>query len=281
MSFVLPVVLFLIVFAAGPFLFTLVLSMFRWNMLVPFTEAEFIGWDNYRFLANSGLFRTAFTNTVVFAVAAVMLSLALALIVALALNSPVHFRGVWRTLYFLPYVTSMVAVSLVWVNVYNARYGLINGILDLFGLPPQPFLASVDQALPSIIGVAVWYTVGYFMVIFLAGLQAIPETLHEAAAIDGASYLQRLRYVTLPLLKPTMLFVLVVNTIISLQVFDFVFVMTGGGPVDATQTVLLSIYETGFRDLRMGRASAMAVLLFLAICVLVAIQVRWLRERDS
>ncbi len=279
-AFVAPAVLFLSVFAAAPFLFTLWVSLHDWNMLTPVAEMPYRGLDNYRYLLfDDPLFRTTFKNTVVFAVGNVGISVVLALAVALLLNGPVRFRAFWRAAFFLPYVTSAVAVSIVWANLYHPSYGLLNGLLDLAGLPPQRFLSSLGQAMPSVIAVAVWHGVGYYMIIFLAGLQAIPSDVSEAAKLDGAGPWRLFWTITLPLLRPTLLFVTVVNTLSSLTVFDLAYILTGGGPVNATNTVVLYMYDTAFNFLRMGRATAMAVLLFLVIFAVTLVQLRLLREK--
>ncbi len=280
-GFVAPAVLFLLVFALGPFLFSIYVSLHDWNMLTPVGSMPFRGLENYRYLlVDDPLFRETFRNTVVFAVGNVGISAVLALALALLLNGPVRFRAFWRAAFFLPYVTSAVAVSIVWANLYHPSYGLLNGILDLAGLPPQRFISSLGQAMPSVIAVAIWHGVGYYMIIFLAGLQAIPSDVYEAAKLDGADPWRLFRTITLPLLRPTLLFVIVVNTLASLQVFDFAFILTGGGPVNATNTVVLYMYDTAFNFLRMGRATAMAVLLFLVIFAMTLVQLRLLREKE-
>ena len=279
-AFVAPALAFLLVFAFLPFVFTIYVSLHEWNMLTPVSSMPFRGLENYRYLLlDDPLFRQTFANTVTFAVGNVALSTLLGLTVALVLNSRVRFRTFWRAIYFLPYVTSSVAIAIVWANIYNANYGLLNGILEMLGLPPQRFLASVSQAMPSVIAVAVWHSVGYFMILFLAGLQNIPGELYDAAKVDGAGDWQRFRFITLPLLKPTMLFVVVVNTLISLQVFDLVFILTNGGPVNATNTLVLYMYRTAFEFTRMGRATAMAILLFLITFAITLVQLHLLRER--
>lgn len=280
-AFVSPAILFLLVFALLPFLFTIYVSFHSWNMLTPISRMPFLGLQNYRYLLfRDPLFRQTFANTVVFALGNVATSLVLALAVALMLNTPIRWRSFWRAVYFLPYVTSSVAISIVWANLYHPSYGLLNGILELLHLPSQRFLASLSQAMPSVIAVSVWHGVGYYMIIFLAGLQGIPLEVYEAAKIDGAGAWQRFLYVTLPLLRPTLLFVVVVNTLGSLQVFDLPFILTGGGPVNATSTLVLYMYQTAFDFTRMGRATAMAVLLFLVVFAITLVQLRLLREKE-
>jgi ABC-type sugar transport system permease subunit len=279
-AFVAPALLFLLVFALGPFLFTIYVSLHDWNMLTPVSSMPFRGLENYRYLlVEDPLFLETFKNTVVFAVGNVAISVLLALAVALVLNRRVRFRALWRAAFFLPYVTSSVAISIVWANLYQANYGPVNGILELLRLPTQRFLADPGQAMPSVIAVAVWHGVGYYMIIFLAGLQAIPADVYEAARLDGANPRRLFLTITLPLLRPTLLFVVVVNTIASLQVFDFAFILTGGGPVNATNTLVLYMYDTAFQFLRMGRATAMAVMLFAVIFGMTLVQLRLLREK--
>jgi multiple sugar transport system permease protein len=279
-AFVTPALIFLVVFALAPFLFTIWVSLHEWNMLTPVGEMPYRGLDNYRYLLfDDPLFRETFGNTVYYAVGNVGTSVVLALGIALLLNGPVRLRPFWRAAFFMPYVTAQVAVAIVWRNMYDSSYGMINGLLDLAGFAQQPFLDSLGQSMPSVIAVAVWHGIGYYMVIFLAGLQAIPGDLYEAARLDGATSWRLFLSITLPLLKPTMLFVIVVNTLGSLQVFDLPFILTQGGPVNSTNTLVMYMYDTAFKFLRMGRATAMAVMLFGVIFLITIAQLRLLRER--
>lgn len=280
-GFVMPAVILLVFFALGPFLFTIWVSIHSWNMLTPVAEMPFEGLTNYRYLVNDDpLFRETFGNTIYFAVGNVGVSVVLALGVALILNGQVKLRAFWRAAFFMPYVTAPVAIAIVWRNILDSNWGMLNGLLDRVGLPQQPFLDSLEQAMPSVIGVAIWHGVGYYMIIFLAGLQAIPHDLYEAARLDGAGAWKLFWSITLPLLRPTLLFVIVVNTLASLQVFDLPFVLTDGGPVNETNTLVMYMYDTAFRFLRMGRATAMAVMLFAVIFVMTMIQLRLLREKE-
>lgn len=281
-AFVAPALVFLVVFAFGPFLFTAYVSLHDWNMLTPATTMPWRGLENYQYLIfEDPLFRETFGNSLVFAVSNVVITSVLALGLALLLNSNIRLRALWRAIYFLPYITSTVAVSIVWRNLYHPSYGLFNGVLSLLGLPAQRYISSVEQAMPSMVGVAVWIGVGYYMILFLAGLQAIPLEVYEAATVDGAGAWDRFRSITLPLLRPTLLFVVVVSTLASLQMFDLPFVLTGeGGPVNATNTVVLYMYQTAFSFTRFGRATAMAVMLFVVIFVVTLIQLKLLQERE-
>ena len=281
-AFVAPALIFLLLFALGPFVFTVYVSLHDWNMLTPVETMPWRGLENYRYLLfDDPLFRETFRNSVVFALANVIVTTVLSLALALLLNGQVRMRGLWRAIYFLPYVTSSIAISIVWSNLYHPSYGLFNGVLSLFGFPAQRFTSSVEQAMPSMVAVAVWLGVGYYMILFLAGLQAIGLDVYEAAKVDGANAWDRFRSITLPLLRPTLLFVGVVSTLASLQVFDLPFVLTNqGGPVNATNTVVLYMYQTAFNFTRMGRATAMAVLLFLVVLIITLVQLRLLREHE-
>ncbi len=280
-AFIAPALILLCIFALGPFLFTLWVSFHEWNMLTPISTMPSVGTANYRWLLEDDpLFRETFGNTVYFTLGNVGISVVLALGVALILNGPVRMRPVWRAAFFMPYVTAPVAIAIVWRNILDSNWGMLNGVLDRFGLPPQPLLDSLEQAMPAMIGVAVWHTVGYYMIIFLAGLQAIPHDLYEAGKLDGANSWRLFWSITLPLLRPTLLFVIVVNTLASLQSFDLPFVLTNGGPVNSTTTLVMYTYDTAFSFLRMGRATAIAVMLFAVIFVVTMIQLRLLRDKE-
>jgi ABC-type sugar transport system permease subunit len=182
-----------------------------------------------------------------------------------------------RGVIFMPVVTSMVAVSLMFVWLYQPMYGVLNYVLEFVGLGPYDFLNSPTQVMPSIVAMSVWKSVGYTMVLFLAGLTTIPSELYEAARVDGASGLQSFIHITIPLLKPTTLFALVTGMIGGFQVFTQIYVMTGGGPGTASRTLVMHIYETGFKFFEMGRASALAFLLFALVLVITILQLKYLR----
>src|SRR5205085_2271978 len=201
-----------------------------------------------------------------------------ALAIALALTRVNHLAGLFRTLYFIPFVTSLVAVSWVWRWLYQPQRGSINELLSMFGVPPQPFLQSTSQALPSIVAVNVWHDLGFQIVIFLAGLHAIPDRYYEAATLDGAGRLALFRHITLPLLNPTIVFLAVTSTISSLQVFTQVQNMSAqgtGGPLNSTLSLVLYVYQKAFGGAyQMGYASAMTVVLFALILIVTLIQLR-------
>lgn len=269
--FLLPNLIGVGVFTVLAIVASAAISLTDWDLLSP---PGFVGLANYReLLGNDPMFRTVLLNTAWFTVVSVPLAMILALLLALALNQGIRAIPLFRAAYFLPVVTATVVVALVWRWFFNPDFGLLNDILYRLGVANPPnWLGSREWAMPAVIIVAVWKQVGYNMVIFLAGLQAIPRTLHEAAAIDGASRSQRFWHVTLPLLTPTTFFVLVVSVINSLQVFDAVLVLTDGGPANATRTIVYQIWEEAFVFLKMGYAAAVAWLLFLLIFLFTLLQ---------
>jgi len=235
---------------------------------------RFVGLRNYAELLRDPVFWTAFRNTAFFVAVGAPLSVAVSLGAALLLQSRlVRWKGLFRTLYFLPVVTTLVAVAVVWRYLYHPRVGLLNQALGALGAPPVDWLGDPRFALPALVVLAVWKNFGFNMVIFVAGLQAIPERLYEAARLDGASRSQELLHVTLPLLLPTTSFVLVMTLIGHFQLFAEPYVMTQGGPEDATRSLVLLMYEQGFRWWSLGQAAALAFVLF-AIVLAVSLAAR-------
>jgi multiple sugar transport system permease protein len=272
----------LLIFFVGPILFSLWVSFHDWNMISPVSQMKWRGLENYGYLLTKDeVFRRALANTMIFAVGGVSFNVVIGLGAALLLNQPIRSKAFWRVIYFLPVMTAPLALGVLFGFLFNRNYGLVNNLLVGLGLPRQPFLSDPDQALMVVIFIAIYQYVGYYIVIYLAGLQGIPQDFYDAASVDGANRFQRLRYITLPLLKPVTLFVVVTNTIGALQVFDLVFATTGGGPANRTMTVVLYMYNTAFKFSRMGRASAMAFLLFLIILGITLIQLRLLRDRTK
>jgi multiple sugar transport system permease protein len=242
---------------------------------------RFIGLENYRRLLNDPMFWTALKNTLYFVVVGGPLSVLVSLGAALLVNHRLtRFRGVFRTLLFLPVVTTLVAVAVVWRYLYHPRYGFLNYVLGLAGLPPIEWLGDPDWAMPAIILMAVWKNFGFNMVVFIAGLQSIPHRLYEAAEIDGADGWAQFRYITLPMLAPTFLFVTVITLIGYFQLFAEPYVMTQGGPADSTLSVALLMFQEGFRWWNLGYAAAVAFVLFLIILAGTLIQA-WLRRWSS
>lgn len=272
----------LFVFFLGPILFSGWVSLHDWNMIAPVDQMQWRGLDNYVYLlTEDNIFPRALLNTFLFAIGGVASNVALGLGFALLLNSQIRLRTFWRVIYFLPVMTAPLALGVLFGFLFNRNYGLINNLLVGLGLPRQAFLADPNQALLVIIFIAIYQYVGYYIVIYLAGLQGIPQDYYDAAAVDGASRWQSFWRITLPLLRPVTLFVVVTNTIGALQVFDLVFATTGGGPANRTMTVVLYMYNTAFKFSRMGRASAMAFILFAIILAITVVQLRLLRDRTE
>ncbi len=245
------------------------------------TNLRFVGADNYSRLLTDGLFWTALRNTAYFVLVGGPLSVAVSLLAAVFLTSKlVRFKAVFRTVFFLPVITTLVAVAVVWRYLYHPRFGLLNYGLSLVGLAPIDWLGSTRWAMPAIILLAVWKNFGFNMIIFVAGLQAIPERLYEAASIDGAPPRRQLWHVTLPMLAPTFVFVAIITMIGYFQLFAEPYVMTQGGPAHSTMSVVLLMYEQGFRWWNMGYAAAVAFVLFFIILALTAIGLWW-RSGDT
>jgi len=242
--------------------------------------ARLVGIKNYIDLVNDPLFWKALTNTLYFLFVGGPLSIAMSLATALLLQSKVvRFKGIFRTAYFAPVVTTLVAVAVVWRFVYHPRFGLLNHALSFVGVDPIDWLGDPHWAMPAIILLAVWKNFGYNMIIFIAGLQNIPQELYEAADIDGAGKWQQFTAITIPMLAPTTLFITIITMIGYIQLFAEPYVMTQGGPQDATLSIVLMMYEQGFRWWNMGYSAAVAFILFALILVASLIQT-WLSRRS-
>ena len=281
-AFALPFVIIFFVFMAGPILASFVLSLTDFGLrdLRNPLGVNFVGLANYAELLGDPTFRISLLNTAYFVIAGVPLTLALGLAAALALDRGIRrFRTMYRVGYYLPVVTSIVAVAVVWRFVLNPDYGLLNMSLGAIGIDGPNWLADPILAMPSLIVMAAWRNLGFAMVLFLAGLQTIPVQLYEAASIDGAGRWAAFRSVTLPLLRPTLLFAVVITTIGYLQVFEEPFVMTDGGPLDRTLTVSMFMYEEGFEFFHQGYAAAIAWVLFLLVAIVAVVQFRVLRSQ--
>jgi multiple sugar transport system permease protein len=282
-SFALPFTLLFTVFLAGPVLASLAMSFtdIRSADVRDPLAVNGVGFDNYARLFSDEQFVRAAGNTVLVVLAGLPLTVALGLAVALGLNSGlVKLRGLFRVGYYLPVVTSIVAIAVVWRFLLQPESGLLNGLLRLMGIQGMNWLNDTRTALPSVIAMIVWRGLGFQMVIFLAGLQAIPQELYEAARIDGAGRWAQFRHVTLPSLRSTLLFVTVIGSIGLLQVFEEPFVMTRGGPLGSTLTVAQSVYSQ-FSFGNYGYASAMSYLLFLAVVLLSILWFRLLRSDEA
>jgi multiple sugar transport system permease protein len=275
--FVLPALLFF----AAVFLVPLAQSvMYSFYKIQPGGAREFVGLRLYEKVLTDPTFWGAVGNTVQLLLLSVPPTVVLALAVALGLNrvANLKWRNVWASMYFLPFATSLVAAALIWQWIYEPVYGFLNYALAYVGVPPQKWLQSLAQVLPSIAAVSVWVRIGFDTMIFLAALQSIPQEYYEAADMDGASPLQRLRYITLPMLNPQIIMVCILELIFNFKIFDQVYATTQGGPAGASQTVIMLLYDTAFKFFRFGDASVMAVFVFVTLMIVTLLQWRFLRK---
>jgi multiple sugar transport system permease protein len=268
--FIAPVIILFGLFRVAPSIQTLLYSFYKVELLKG--RFTFIGLDNFHDLLTDEIFRRATVNTLIYVITIVPISAFLGLILAVLFNARFHLKEFFKAVYFSPMITSTVAAAMVWWWMYNPQFGIFNVLLKLVGLPEQPWLMSSHMALPSIIIFSIWKTLGYNMIIYLAGLQAVPPQFYEAATIDGAGALERFWRITVPLLAPTTTFILIYNTILALQVFDQVFVLTGGGPAGSTNVVVLDLYRQAFERYNFGYAAAEAMVLFLFIMAVTILQ---------
>ncbi len=267
--FLMPNLLGFIVFTVFPVVGSLLLSFSDWNLLTPPVA---VGLENYQKLGSDPLLGQSLLNTAYFSFASVPLNIILALFLAILLNRKLGGISFFKAAYFLPTIYSTVAVALIWQWIYESKTGMLNHLLSLAHLGPFPWLTSPQWAMLSVVGVAVWRGVGYNMLIFLAGLQGVPADLYEAARIDGASRWQMFLHVTWPVISPSTFFVTITSIINSFQVFDITTVLTNGGPANATNTLVMLIYQHAFQFFRMGYASAIAYVLFGIVLILTVVQ---------
>ncbi len=279
--FLSPGLLLFGVFTAFSVGYAFYLSFHEWNILEP--QKPFVGLDNYQRLLEDKRFREAVVNTVYYTVVSVPLTVVVGLLIALLLNNQIRARGLFRTLFYLPVITPLVIAAIIWKWVYQGDYGLLNYYLIKLHLIDEPLLWLSDKrlAMPAVILMSVWKSVGFAMVVYLAGLQAIPQDFYDAAKVDGAGALRRLRDITIPLLSTTTFFLVIILLLGSLQAFTQIFVMTSGGPVRRTTTVVYYIYQHAFKRFDMGYASAMAFALFAMMFGFTLIQMRYFyREHE-
>jgi multiple sugar transport system permease protein len=280
-TFAAPFVILFGIFLAFPILASFVLSFTSFGLkdLANPVGSTVVGLKNYVDLFSDPVFWTALFNTFYFVIVGVPLTLVFGLLIATALNRGVsRFRTVFRVGYYLPVITSIVAIAVVWRFLLDPDVGLINMALGGLGINGPAWLADPVLAMPSIIAMAVWRNLGFAMIVFLAGLQAIPAMLYEAAAIDGAGRWQGFRYVTLPMLRPTILFMTVITTIGYLQLFEEPFVMTAGGPLNKTLSITMYMYQQGFTFFHQGFASSIAYVLFVIVAIVAFLQFKFLRS---
>lgn len=278
--FLTPNLLGFLIFSAFPVVASLLLSFADWDLI---TAPQAAGVSNYTRLVDDPVFWKSLYNTLYYTVGSVPLTIGLGLLLALALNGKTRGLYGYRAAFFLPVVASSVSVALIWQWLLDRDIGLINYVLSLVGIEPIPWLTSTRWAMPSVIMVAVWKNLGYNMVILLAALQEVPRELYEAAVVDGATPWQTVRRITIPLITPSIFFVTVTSIIGSFQVFELTSVLTRGGPANATNTLVMFIYQYAFQSFQMGYASAAAYALFAIILAVTAVQFttskRWVYQQ--
>jgi multiple sugar transport system permease protein len=271
--FILPSLAGLIVFMIMPMLASLVLTFTNWDPLLP-TRFTLIGFKNYEQLLRDRSFFSALIHTLTFIGGYIPLVLSLGLLVAVLLNRRLRGLAFFRGAFFIPVISAWVAVALLWMWIFNPRYGILNFLLGLVGITGPAWLFDPNWAMPAIIITSVWKDIGFIAILFLTGLQNIPDDYYEAAAIDGASPVQRFFRITLPLLSPTTFFALTISLINSFQVFDQVWIMTGGGPAGATTVLVQQIVNHAFNYGRMGYAATLSWVLFLLVFLVTVLQTR-------
>lgn len=269
--FIAPNMLLFLFFMIIPIFFTFGISLTNWSIIgVP----KFIGFKNYLVLFRNSTFWFSLINNLYFTVATVPITIVLAFAFAVLLNKSLPGRGVFRTAIYMPFVVSTVASGILWLWIFNADFGVFNYLISLFGIKPIDFFTNGNIAMIPIIFTTIWARVGYNMVIYLASLQDVPRSYYEASLIDGANQWQQLRYITIPLLRPTHLFVFIMAIIFSFKSFDLIYIMTRGGPGNSTTTIAVYIYKMAFELGKMGRASALGVILFIIMATLTILQLR-------
>lgn len=276
--FVGPNMVVFLLFSIWPAFYSFYISLFSTS---PFQPPRFVGLDNYGQLMSDRLFQEALVNTVVYVASFTVLVSVLAIAVAVLLNAKIRAKGFFRGAFFLPFLLSPAVIGLVWEWILQREVGLLNIVLDALGIPPQPWLLDGTWAMISIIVVGIWINLGFFALIVLAGLQSINPMLYEAADIDGAGPFAQFRYVTLPLLVPTLMVVLVLSVIAGFKAFDYIFVLTGGGPTFSTTLIVQFIYRTGFDQFQFGLAAAASIVLFLVVFTLTLGQLLFARRREA
>lgn len=271
-AFILPNFIGLFIFTLLPILFVFVLSVMEWDSAHPMV---FVGLNNFIRMFRDSTFKISMGNTFYYAIGTVPITLAASLGLAIVLNQKIFGRKIFRTMFFFPYVASLIAVVVVWNMLFHPDMGPVNNLLRAIGISEPPrWVASVKAAMPTVILFSVWRYMGYYMIMYLAALQGIPQELYEASKLDGAGSWQRFKHITLPMLTPTTFFICMMLTIQCFKVFDIIYAMTGGGPGRATNVLVYYIYNQAFREFNFGYASAMSVVLFVVVLIITLVQFR-------
>lgn len=263
--FILPALLGVFIFIIIPVFFSFGLSFVKWDLL---SRPEFVGFKNYWEIFSDPIFGKILLNTIVFAISTSILGVLIPLALACILNSKIRGAEFFKTAYFLPFITPMIVIAVIWQWIFDPNIGILNHVLKLH----VNWLYDANFAMPAIIIVSVWKLIGYNMIIFLSGLSALNQSLFEAAKIDGANAIDTFKNITVPLLSPTIFFVVIITCINSFQIFDLIYLMTQGGPLDSTNVLVYAIYKNAFEYFKIGQASAIAYVLFVIILILSLIQ---------
>jgi multiple sugar transport system permease protein len=271
--FVLPALIGFFVFIIIPFISSFVLSFTEWNFISGLSGIKFVGLKNFMELFKDVWFTNSFSNNFVFAITVVPISLVLGLIVAVLIQKYVFGSGMIKVMIFMPYISSVVAIAVVWMVMLQPSYGPINELLKSLGMiNPPKWLADLNWALPTLIFISIWQGLGYYVIIYIGGLNSIPQDLYESADIDGANFWHKLFYISIPLVSPTTFFLAITGIISSFKVFDLISVLTQGGPGSSTTVLAYYIYKTAFQYHKMGYASAMSWVIFVVIFIITIIQ---------
>jgi len=273
-TFLLPSILGMIIFSFIPIVISLYFSTLDYDILIPFNQAKFIGIDNFTKLLSKTELYSVLSHTLYYMILYIPLILISSLLMASLLNRDFKGSTFYKILFYIPVITSWVAGAVIWKWILNSKFGFLNQWLGFIGIPGPNWLFDKYWAMPGIVIAAIWKDTGYYALIFLAALKGVDKSYHEAAIIDGANKFQRLTRITLPLISPTMFLVIIMNVIGGFQVFESVYIMTGGGPANATTIIVERIYANAFRFLKMGYASAYAWVLFLIIFIITMIQLK-------
>lgn len=274
--FLLPALAGLLLFVYYPMIRSLITSFTQFHSLSG--ASTFIGFDNYVHIVKDKQFLNSISNSFYFAILVIPTQTALALALALLVKRKSKLSGIFRTVYFIPVIMAFGVASTLFKLIYNKDYGILNGILNSFGFPSVSLLTDPDNAMYGIVILCIWKTAGFFMIIFLAALNNIPANLYEAAEVDGATAIQRFVYITLPLIKRTTAFVVIITTMDAIKVAAPIFIMTNGGPADSTTTIVFYIVQTAFQLMNLGYASAAAFILFFIVMIIAIIQMKAFRS---
>jgi multiple sugar transport system permease protein len=280
--FLTPAVVSILIFFFIPVIAAFIMSFTDFDIyaLASFDNVRFIGFKNYSQMFDDPLFWQSLANTAYYVVLATPLSIAVSLGAALLLNSRlIKYKGIFRLSYFIPYITTLVAVAIVWRFIYHPKFGILNYLLSLFGFQPLDWLGDPNLAMPAIVLMSVWKNFGYNMIIFIAGLQNIPEDLYEAASIEGANEWNKFKTITIPMLAPTTLFVSIITIVGFFQLFAEPYVMTQGGPLNKTLSIVGYMYQEGFRWWNMGYSASISFVLFFIILIVTILQFKLQKNR--